>query len=204
MSTIENHLMYAFNQSQNYNSFECKLAEGIVFEFTRYDNLTRFTDDPNITSSYIINCNIKNNIGVIIYSFKMNEADTGRFIDAVANFLYYFVDTGSSYYVGLPISNSTNGHYPSFEFVNTNRFICDEDYANTQNIFFNRDTGECRYFDLTIYDAKDKFADNQILKIPMSPSEIEDLLFQICLSANIDFGTWLDENNFDESPLLLW
>ena len=204
MNTVENHIMYNLNQSQHYNSFECKLAMGFVFEFTRYDNLTRFVDDPNSTSRYIIHCNIKNNIGVTIYSFKMNEADTMRFIDSVANFLYYFTDTGSSFYVGLSMANSTNGHYPSFEFVNTSRFICNEDYQGVPTLYYNSDSGEYRYFDLTIYDAKDKFAENQILKLPMSPSEIEDLLFQICLTANIDFGTWLNENEFDESPLLLW
>ena len=203
MNTVANHMLYSINKSQDYKSFECKLAEGIVFEFTRFTNLVNFADDPNVTSSYIIQCNIKNNIGVIIYSFKMNEADTMRFIDSVGNFLYYFTDTGSSYYIGLPVSNSTNGHYPSFEFINTNRFVDDDDFLATQSIYFNNDTGECRYFDLTIYDAKDHYAENQILKIPMSPSEIEDLMFQICLTANVDFGDWLNEN-FDDTDMILY
>ena len=204
MDTAENHMMYEFNKSQNYTSFECKLALGYIFEFSRQDNLTRFIDDPNITSRYIIECNIKKNIGVTVYTFKMNESDTMRFIDCVGNFLYYFTDTGSSYYISLPASNSSNGHYPSFEFINSNRFIDEADYESTQSIYFNQETGESRYFDLTLYDAKDKFAENQILKIPMSPSEIEDLMFQICLTANIDFGSWLDESGFDEGTILIW
>ena len=201
MSTVENHLMYTFNQSQNYNSFECRLAGGVVFEFTRYDNLTRFVDDPNVTSRYIINCNIKNNIGVVIYSFKMNEAETLNFIDCVANFLYYFTDTGSYYIISLLNSNS-NYHYPTFKFINTSRFICEEDMVQ-KNIFFNDDTGEYRYFDLVIYDSFNKLEENQMLKLPMSPSEIEDLMFQICLTVNIDFGTWLNEN-FDDSDIFMY
>lgn len=204
MGATENLIMYNLNKIQNYNSFECKLALGYVFEFTRYDNHVRFKNDTGITSRYIIHCNIKNNIGVIVYSFKMNESDTMRFLDSVGNFLYYFTDTGCSYYIGLPISNSTDGHYPSFEFINTNRFIDEDDYQATQSIYFNPETGENRYFDLIIYDAKDKYAENQILKIPMSPSEIEDLMFQICLTANVDFGIWLDQSGFDDGPILTW
>ncbi len=202
-ATVENHMMYNLNKSQNYTSFECKLAMGFIFEFIRFTNLVRFVDDPNVTSSYIIQCNIKNNIGVVIYSFKMNEADTMRFIDSVGNFLYYFTDTGSTFYIGLPASNSTDGHYPSFEFLNSNRFIDEDDFYSTQSVYFNQETGECRYFDLTIYDAKDHYAENQILKLPMSPSEVEDLMFQICLTANVDFGNWLDDN-FKDSETLLW
>lgn len=203
MSTaaVKNHMMYNLNKSQNYTSFECKLAMGFVFEFIRFTNLVRFVDDPNVTSSYIIQCNIKNNIGVVIYSFKMNEADTMRFIDSVGNFLYYFTDTGSYYIISLPNSNS-NYHYPTFKFINTSRFICEED-MNQKNIFFNEDTDECRYFDLVIYDSFNKLEENQILKIPMSASEVEDLMFQICLTANVDFGNWLDEK-FGDADVFMY
>jgi hypothetical protein len=196
-----NHLLYEINKSQKFNTFECKLAGGIVFEFIRFDNQTHFIDEAQYSSRYIIQCNIKNNIGVTIYSFKMNEPDTLRFIDCVGNFLYYFQDTGSSIYIGLPIDNSTNGHYPSFRLLNTTRFISEEEMENINSIYFNVDTNECRYFDLTVYDAKDHYIENQIINIPLCCSELEDLMFKICLTAQIDFGQYLDQN-FEDSDVL--
>ena len=204
MSTVANHMLYNINKSQNFTSFACKLAEGIVFEFSRCDNTMRFLDDNPCTSRYTILANIKNNIGIVIYSFRMDESDTMRFIDCAGNFLYYFTDTGSSMYIGLPLSNSTNGHYPSFELLMTNRFIDEDEFGNiNNNIFMNPDTNECRYYDLTVYDSKDSYRENQIIKLPMSCSELEDLMFQICLAANVDFGEYLNQN-FNDADMILY
>lgn len=202
MGDIDNHLLYEINKSQKFNSFECKLAGGVVFEFIRFENQTHFIGQDQ-SSRYIISCNIKNNIGVIIYSFKMDESDTLRFIDCAGNFLYYFTDTGSSMYIGLPMANSTDQHYPSIELLNTSRFSCEEEMNESNSIYFNNDTMEYRYFDLTIYDSKDHYNENQILKLPMSCSELEDLIFKICLTAHIDFGEFINQN-FDDSDVFMY
>ena len=198
-----NHLLYEINKSQQYNSFDCKLAGGTIFEFTRHENQAMFSDDTADTSRYIIKCDIKNNIGIVIYTFTMNESDTLRFIDCGGNFLYYFSDTGSNMYIGLPMSNSSSGHYPSFELTISNRYIDEDEFNNMPSIYFNSDTQECRYYDFVVYDAKEHYRENQILKIPMSCSELEDLLFQICLTANINFGEYLDEH-FGDADVFVW
>ena len=209
MSFAENYLLYYLNKIKPFNESEVTLAYGYTFYFKKYNNTVRFANDQDTVSSYIIQVDIKNNIGVIIYSFKMNESDTLRVMDCMANFLYYMTDTGCSMYIGLPAANNSNNHFPSIYLLNTSRVynddICVNNHTPLADVNFNYGTGESRYMDFTIID--DGMAGisntNQILKLPISGSELEDILYHICIAANMDFGEYL-ETNIPDSPLLMY
>ena len=105
-------------------------------------------------------------------------------------------DTGSSMYIGLPVTNNSNNHFPSIYLLNTSRVyeedICLNNYTTIADVNFNYETGESRYIDFTIIDdgMKGVSDTNQILKIPLSGSELEDILYHICIASNMDFGDY--------------
>jgi len=203
MDYAKNYLLYTLNQYNHFNESSIALAYGYVFEFKRIQNNIRFANDQETVSSYIVIVNIKDSIGSIIYSFKMDESDTMRALECIGEFLYYYTDTDSSMYIGFPMSNNSNGRFPTLYFYNTSR-ICDEyeeDTQNKANVYFNYPTGESRYIDLTVIDDCANGDKRQILKIPMCASEVEDMMFQICIAINVDLGDYL-QDHFGDSEFI--
>jgi len=58
------------------------MALGYVFEFSRVSNNVTFKDDDTISKNIII-LNIKNTIGVIVYTIRMNETECIRLMDVI-------------------------------------------------------------------------------------------------------------------------
>ena len=157
-----------------------KLALGYKLEFDRQSSNTLFKDDDTISRNIII-INIKNSIGVTIYSLKMNEADCIRLMDYITIYLYDFYDWGDECNIKLSISSSSTGKYPIIHFQNISNQI------NTDNKnYIYTNVGEYRYHELTIIEADANNSMTKILSVPMANTEIEEFVFNLYFVGLMD------------------
>ena len=157
------------------------LALGYRFEFRRQSSNVSFEDDNTLSRNIII-IDIKNTIGLTIYSIKMNEAECIKLIDYITGYAYDFYSMNPNRECEISISNTTNGKHPVLYFHDIdNRFINNPNYKNAT-------LNEYRSHILTIYEV-DMINQNryvQILTIPMSDTEVSDFAFNLYFNGLID------------------
>lgn len=155
------------------------MALGYVFEFSRVSNNLIFKDDNTISKNIIV-LNIKNTIGVIVYSIRMNETECIRLMDVITMYMFDFYDLGNECRIHLSISN--NGKIPILHFHNI-----DERYINNPN-YNDPHFSEYRSHILSIYEAdmNDQNSYTQILSIPLGDTEVSDFVFNLYFNGLID------------------
>lgn len=155
------------------------LALGYRFEFDRQSDIVLFKDDNTIFNN-IISINIKNNIGVIIHSIKMNEGDCICLLDYITAYLYDFFDWGDECNIILNISSASSNKHPMIHFQNiTNK-------VNPGNINYqNPSLSELRVHELSILES-DGCSTVKILTVPMSNSEVEEFVYNLYFVGLMD------------------
>ena len=159
-----------------------KLSLGYRLEFDRVSSNTTFTNDDTISRNIII-INIKNNIGVIVYSIRMNEADCIRLLNYITIYLYDFYGWGDTCDIKLSLASSTTGRIPIIHFQNISNQINKDNQS-----YYDNSMDEYRYHEMTIYEADTNNLNSniKILSIPMGCTEVEEFVFNLYFTGLID------------------
>lgn len=161
-----------------------KLALGYQLEFSRKSNNLSFSNDDTIFKN-IITIDIKNNIGILLYSIRMNEGDCIRLLDYITAYLYDFFDWGDTCDIKLSLSTTTATKYPIIHFQNITKQINE----NENNVtYYNRSLEEYRYHEMSILEADMNNPNSmmKILTIPMSSSEVEEFVYMLYFNGLMD------------------
>ena len=157
------------------------LSLGYKMEFDRVSSNTSFKDDDTISRNIII-INIKNNIDVIVYTIRMNEADCIKLLDYITAYLYDFFDWGDRCDIKLSLASSTTGRVPIIHFQNISNNI-----NENNQIYYDRSMDEYRYHEMSIYELDT--SNNQyikILSVPMGCTEVEEFVYWLYFTGLMD------------------
>lgn len=151
------------------------LMNGYKFKYNRVENKALFSDDNQYSSKYIIELNIYNNIDILIYSIRMSESDCIRVIDELSKYLYDLFGLGEHCLIKLPM---TNNRCTNLQFNNV---------APKNGPVYIDSLNEEREHELVIVECQSD-SSLQILKIYLSNTEVEELIFELYFNGLIDIA----------------
>lgn len=150
------------------------LAYGYKYKILRHDNIF-ISDNMQNLDKYTIELQFYNNIGILIYSVKLNESDIINIIDTFSLFLCGYNNNSS---IKLHLNNNK---YPVIELSNIG-------YNNESELMVDGDLSEYRCYQISIFevDMNDQNSITLFLKIPMGMTEIEEFIFDLYFNGLSD------------------